>query len=361
MWIGITQPRWYCVIASPFVALSLCLAFAAERASISVATTLMTVGISVVLGELIGWVKHAETVRSQELGLVIDGTSDLRSETDRIAAAQRLVMTVRDLVRVPNVAVYLPEDDGALRLAAKAGGIPWDTIRTSGSKTGELVLSAVTAGNELAIPLIGRAGQLRGVAVATGRRRPDEFMMRLAQILGEQAGYQFDDLAQLHALADENRRDALTGVGNRRYADEVLASLQPGDVVAVVDLDDLRGINARLGHHGGDESIRAIARHLVAAVRTDDAVARLGGDEFLILLRRADTDVGLLIERIAAEWNDEHPDASFSIGAIVHGGGDPEATLRSADNALFRAKHDGRARAHVEVRDELRQPDAAGF
>ena len=184
-------------------------------------------------------------------------------------------------------------------------------------------------------------------------------MLRLAQILGEQAGYQLDDLAQFDALADETRRDALTGVGNRRFADEVLREIRPGDAVGVVDLDDLRGINARLGHQGGDEVIRAIARHLVDSVRTADVVARLGGDEFVIVLRDAGDDALALVARIVAEWNDAHPDATFSAGATVHRGGDPEATLRAADDALYGAKRDGRARATlvtVSVEDA-----AAGF
>ena len=165
----------------------------------------------------------------------------------------------------------------------------------------------MSVGTELSIPLVGRSGATRGLVVAAGRRRQDEFMLRLARILGEQAGYQLDDLAQFDALADETRRDPLTGVGNRRFADEVLRELRTGDAVGVVDLDDLRGINARLGHQGGDEVIRAIAQHLVDSVRAADVVARLGGDEFVMVLRDAGDDALALVARIVAEWNDAHP------------------------------------------------------
>ena len=190
-------------------------------------------------------------------------------------------------------------------------------------------------------------------------------MLRLAQILGEQAGYRLDDLDALDALTDENRRDALTGIGNRRFGDELLRSLRPRDVVAVVDLDDLRGINARSGHHGGDAAIRSVARYLADAVRQGDAVARLGGDEFVMVLRDVGDDAVDLVDRIAARWNLANPTVTFSVGAAVFGGGDPEETLRSADDSLFKAKRGGRARAHLAPTLRVDPPqyrrDASGF
>jgi diguanylate cyclase (GGDEF)-like protein len=356
VWIGLTQPRgWPSAFAVPS-AVALSIAFTVEDAHISVASTANMVIFAAVIGELVAWVKQSDKVRGDDLGLVIDGTSELRSETDRTSAANRLLETVVALLRVPNVAVYLPEPDGRFALAAATGAVPWEAERPQGG-TG-VAVRAVAVGTELSIPLVGRSGASRGLVVAAGRRRQDEFMMRLARILGEQAGYQLDDLAQFDALADESRRDPLTGVGNRRFADEMLRDLRPGDAVAVVDLDDLRGINARTGHQGGDEVIRAVAQYLVDSVRTADVVARLGGDEFVLVLRDAADDALALVARVVDEWNHAHPDASFSAGAIVHFGGDPEATLRAADAALYAAKRSGRARASVVPSPVV---DAAGF
>ena len=335
------------------------LAFEVEGARISIASTANMVIFAAIIGELVAWVKQSDKARGDDLGLVIDGTSELRSETDRTAAAHRLVDTVVALLRVPNVAVYLPEPDGRFALAAATGTVPWEAERPAGG--GQHRACARSAvGTELSIPLVGRSGAPRGLVVAAGRRRQDEFMLRLARILGEQAGYQLDDLAQFDALADETRRDPLTGVGNRRFADEVLRELRPGDAVGVVDLDDLRGINARLGHQGGDEVIRAIAQHLVDSVRTADVVARLGGDEFVMVLRDAGDDALALVARIVAEWNDAHPDATFSAGATVHRGGDPEATLRAADAALYAAKRDGSGPGHARpARSSTTPPPAS--
>ncbi len=356
VWIGLTQPRWFSFVSAPIAATALCCVFSAEGAPVSIVTIVTGVALSAIIGELVAWVKHADQTRSDELGLVIDGTSELRSVTDRQAAAQRLADTVVALLHVPNVAVYL-EAAADYRLAASTGDAGWPEDRAVDAGIG-LSVSAIDAGVELVIPLVGRAGGLRGVVVTSGRRRQDEFMLRLAQILGEQAGYRLDDLDALDALNDENRRDALTGIGNRRFGDELLRSLRPRDVVAVVDLDDLRGINARAGHHGGDAAIRAVARYLSDAVRQGDAVARLGGDEFVMVLRDVGEDALVLVDRIAARWNLANPGVTFSVGAATFTGGDPEETLRTADDALFKAKRGGRARAHLAPSLSIEPPDA---
>ncbi len=362
VWIGLTQRRWWSLACAPVVAAALCLAFAAEDAPVSVTTTVVCVLLSAAIGELIAFVKHADAVRSDELGQVIEGSSDLRQETDSGAAAARLVDTVAGLLGVPNVAVYLNVGDGRFALAASEGDIQWERHRPFSGTTG-ISVRAVDAGTELTIPLVGRSGSVRGIAVGAGRRRQDEFMLRLAQILGEQAGHRLDDLATFDALSDESRRDALTGVGNRRQAVEWLDQLGDRDVVAVVDLDDLRGINARSGHRGGDEALQAVAQYLHDAIRTGDAVARLGGDEFVVFLHDVGPAAFPLIERIAEDWNLANPDATFSVGAAVVADGDPDAALQAADHALFEAKEHGKARTQVAPSsgDAVSVGDASGF
>jgi diguanylate cyclase (GGDEF)-like protein len=347
VWIGVTQPRWYCAAAAPVAVAGLSFAFRLQGAEISLATVIMTVGIAAVVGELVAWVKRIDRARSDELGVVIEGAGDLRSETDRLAAAGRIAETVVTLLHVPSAAVYLRDGSDRVQLAATAGPMIWASERRE--IPNGLSVRPVNGGLELAVPLVGRLGQAHGVVVTIGRRRQDEFMLRLAQILGEQAGYRLGDLAAFETLADESRTDALTGVGNRRFADELLAGLRSGDVVAVVDLDDLRGINARHGHYGGDDAIQAVARYLRDAVRESDAVARLGGDEFLVVLRGVGVGAFPLIERIAEDWNLANPDATFSVGAASFDGDDAEAALRAADEALFAAKDNGKALACVAL------------
>ena len=371
VWIGLTQPRWWAIGSSPLAIAVLVVAFSSEGAPLSITTIVTAVVLSAVIGELVAWVKHADDARSDELGLVIDGTSGLRNDTNQVEAARRLAETVVALLRVPNVAVYLevpvddtagpvdpdqPDPDMDFALAAAVGDARWPSRRAVSAQAG-LTVSAIDSSVELVIPWVGRAGGLRGVVVTAGRRRQDEFMLRLAQILGEQAGHRLDDLDAIDTLTDESRRDPLTGVGNRRFGDELLRTLRPRDVVAVLDLDDLRGINARVGHHGGDAAIRSVAQYLNETLRQLDGVARMGGDEFAMVLRDVGDDAAELVERIADDWNSANPDSTFSVGAAVYQGGDPEVTFRAADDALFTAKRDGRSRAQLVVVD-IDAPDA---
>lgn len=87
-----------------------------------------------------------------------------------------------------------------------------------------------------------------------------------------------------------SRIDPLTGLPNRRAfelmlrVEEVRARrLGAPAAVAVVDLDDLKARNDRLGHEAGDRYLRAAAQALAAAMRSTDAVFRIGGDEFAVI------------------------------------------------------------------------------
>jgi diguanylate cyclase (GGDEF)-like protein len=122
------------------------------------------------------------------------------------------------------------------------------------------------------------------------------------------------DLAHLTRqleVANENLErltllDPLTDVMNRRGLQQALSreieNLQRhvGEVaVLLVDIDDFKSVNQRLGHAVGDVTLKEIARRLQTAVRTVDYVGRLGGDEFMLLLPEADAaEVVRIAERV---------------------------------------------------------------
>lgn len=170
-------------------------------------------------------------------------------------------------------------------------------------------------------------------------------------------------LARAYAFEEAESRaniDALTGLPNRRYMEELIAVVEPGrragDSIAalMVDIDHFKRLNDRYGHATGDHVLRAVGEHINAAVRTDDTPARYGGEEFAVLLRRAGPEQALevaeRIRRTVAGTSPRelgiHGPVSVSVGVAVSGSRDVDVPtlLASADVALYRAKREGRNR-----------------
>lgn len=153
-------------------------------------------------------------------------------------------------------------------------------------------------------------------------------------------------------MVEQSTRDPLTGLWNRRSLDLSLDRARPGDALAIVDLDHFKQVNDRLGHAEGDRLLQAFAAHLQDSVRDRDVVGRLGGEEFVILMPSTDLDEArVALERIRAAWPQAAPiPVTFSAGLVnvdhvsedVRTAG--RTALRRADEALYRAKDDGRDR-----------------
>ncbi len=166
-------------------------------------------------------------------------------------------------------------------------------------------------------------------------------------------------------LQHDALHDALTGLPNRVLfldrLDQAIRRAQrstPAAAAAVLflDLDRFKLVNDSLGHHVGDELLKAVARRLESAVRPPDTVARLGGDEFTVLLDGVSDvhEAALVAERVHAtlktpfeiDDRDLHIDASIGI-ALAESDAAPETVLRDADVAMYRAKADGKGRHAV--------------
>ncbi len=162
--------------------------------------------------------------------------------------------------------------------------------------------------------------------------------------------------AELDRLA---HHDPLTGLGNRRrflhMADELIALARrhgrPCSVL-MVDLDHFKRINDTHGHAAGDETLRAVARCLIGALREIDIVARFGGEEMAAFLPETDlADACLAAERFrqALETLEIHYEnkviqvtASIGVASWVETETAIEPALERADIALYRVKKGGR-------------------
>src|ERR1700737_340933 len=179
------------------------------------------------------------------------------------------------------------------------------------------------------------------------------------------------DRARQHTK--EARTDYLTGLANRpefeRAIDTPGAAAQRHKrrlALMMIDLDNLKEINASVGHHVGDEAIRVLAQELQRAVRATDTCGRLGGDEFGVAMPDADerhaNEVGA---RVRASLEDLNRNAKtpvpveFSIGVVAwRPGMDWQAMYQIADKALYVDKR--RRHAHRKKVSSSRVQGASG-
>ncbi len=170
------------------------------------------------------------------------------------------------------------------------------------------------------------------------------------------------EIQELHLrLQDQAIRDPVTGLYNRRYLDETLdrelarAKREGYPIsVAMIDLDHFKQVNDTYGHKAGDEVLKTLGALLQAHAREADIPCRYGGEEFVLVLPRISPDVA---RQRADQWREafaaqktRHGDfeigATMSIGlaSFPHHGASAEDLLVKADQALYRAKAQGRNR-----------------
>lgn len=155
--------------------------------------------------------------------------------------------------------------------------------------------------------------------------------------------------------------DALTGLHNRRYFHETLARevsrahrYDRRLALIVFDLDDFKTINDRIGHLAGDAVLTDVAERMRDVVRQADIACRVGGDEFSVILPEstledADQLYARLRQAVAARPALHAGRISVSAGmAELKPDDDPTAFFQRADEALYRAKANGKGRAEAE-------------
>jgi two-component system cell cycle response regulator len=159
--------------------------------------------------------------------------------------------------------------------------------------------------------------------------------------------------------------DGLTGLFVRRYFDarldeEVQRSLRFGNEFSVVmmDIDDFKHLNDTHGHPVGDRLLKGISETVRRSMRAVDTAARYGGEEFAMILPRTPmVEAYNQAERIRQAIADFRLQsdgqvlsvtASFGIASYPESGADgPEALVRLADRALYRAKRTGKNRVEL--------------
>jgi diguanylate cyclase (GGDEF)-like protein len=164
-------------------------------------------------------------------------------------------------------------------------------------------------------------------------------------------------LADLEALT---LTDPLTGLGNRRALERDLAKamlrsrrLDHPLSLLFLDVDDLKLVNDRFGHAGGDETLRVVANVARACSREGtDAGYRVGGDEFVLVVLADYTGAEVLATRIRHGFESRSPYESTMSAGVMEWDGALTAgeLLNEADRHMYRSKALGRAPAHSQRR-----------
>ncbi|MFC4161488.1 diguanylate cyclase [Chitinimonas lacunae] len=176
-------------------------------------------------------------------------------------------------------------------------------------------------------------------------------------------------MAEIEALQSQLReqaiRDPLTDLFNRRYLqNELHSELRLAErrhyrlCVVLIDVDHFKAVNDTYGHPMGDQVLIELATLLRANIRGSDFACRYGGEEFCLVL--ADIDVAAAIARVSdllerfravrvelAGQTVERLSFSAGVAEYPRDGNDPDSLLRAADQALYRAKDNGRNRIEI--------------
>ncbi len=214
------------------------------------------------------------------------------------------------------------------------------------------VASASVDGSLIVVPLRGRLG---AIGVLTIERlgvgntfAPEEF--DLVQLFAAQVSIALQNAEVFRAVEVRAQTDGLTGLLNRGTFEEHLdRSVREGSPFGLImlDLDDFRDINNRMGHQAGDDALRRIAGALTQSGRDSDLVFRYGGDEFAFLLPTADATGTLQVAeraRVAVRGLGGPVTASLGVATFPLDGVTSSGVLLAADRACYVAKRSGRDR-----------------
>ncbi len=173
-------------------------------------------------------------------------------------------------------------------------------------------------------------------------------------------------LSAREALRKQATHDTLTGLKNRARIREILADQMkiaeefrsPLGVI-MLDLDKFKLVNDVYGHAAGDAVLIGASERIQNVLDEEDAVGRYGGEEFLIVAPRAAADLAALAERVRSAIGAEPVASGTTLLTVTASLGyatfcpnvEAETLLRAADEALYRAKHNGRNRVEPGVLD----------
>src|SRR4051794_1862500 len=292
--------------------------------------------------------------------------------------AELVARELAELTGASFAATYLATADTSLSLAALSGpGAPESLHSAPGvvarsfeelslahadtRELGELYRLGAACGEAIAAPLVADGHPLGAVLVALPPSVGAEGDPELVSAVADLASVALANERRLALTYVEARRDAPTGLANKRAFDEHLGKLlgegRQGPVSLVLfDLDEFKQINDQQGHVVGDEVLREVGRVFMRVVRAEDEIFRVGGEEFALVVEGTAREAGQIAERMRfglAQSRRGHrlPTASAGVASVPEHARDAVELQSKADIALYAAKLSGKNRIQVFAGD----------
>ncbi len=229
---------------------------------------------------------------------------------------------------------------------------------------GYLCVPLAAHGETLGVLCLGRPPQSPHLSPRSSEDQIEALAGQAAAV-GERLSLALANLRLREVLRSQSIRDPLTGLFNRRYMEESLErEVRRADrnqecvTLLMIDIDHFKRFNDTFGHQAGDTLLRALGDFLSQRTRGQDVACRYGGEEFVLILAGASTDAackrGELLREELKQLAVQHAGQvlgritiSIGISAFPGHGTTAETLLRAADQALYRAKKEGRDRVVV--------------
>ena len=341
--------------------------------------------------ELASWVKELQE-RTEEMNQLNEMGEQLQSCQTIDEACAISTQYIRRICPASHGALYLIKESKNLAEAAEMWGEPavtqevfaplscWAIRRGRPHLVDDrhpgLLCEHVTgphSGHYLCVPLLVN-GEAMGIlhlnhVDAPGQERQEtvsqsytDHKIQIVTTIAEHIALAVSNLKLKETLRQQSIRDALTGLFNRRYMEETLerelkrAERENKPVgVIMFDIDHFKEFNDLAGHDGGDALLRELGAFLNKNTRGGDIVCRYGGEEFLAVLpganrentsQRAEELRQRVKELLVYHLGKPLAKCTISLGVAVfpENGLTSESLLKAADNALYRAKNEGRDR-----------------